>query len=457
VRKSRSPREMIEKDDDFLDRQAQPRTRTLPFAALLTRFRRRRLGHASALRRLTLNLLVLLGLWTALRQMVCLVTPVMNWLGQRSACLSARERHWLGLDGESLDPLSPYVVAPSARSLYHASCSDDVIVVVRTSKKTYPERAPTIIRTWLRDFPRERVFFVSPDALPDYGAQVLVLDVLRTDIYYGHTYSPDAVGTPVFLRLMKKFGANYVLIVDDDTYVFGENFCKTLHELESSRRSEFLYSGFSFCMDAPYGAYMNKRCITPPEAKRPLPTHRPCTVGFAYGGGGVVMNEALVRALASVADECWNETYCIRGGSLRTWWCMYYHPEIFKGKEQHMDMHWSFMPNRPSYYLQTMGARGLVQGVPFNSSFRPASFHHVEGAEAYWLYSLRLAPDPRQLNVPSDWRGQVTMAHIFGHPPPWAGDCEGSFFRKAQKEAEERMERFRGKLKQVHQEARPHP
>jgi hypothetical protein len=323
---------------------------------------------------------------------------------------------------------------------------------VRTSKKTYPQRAPTIIRTWLRDFPRERVYFVSPDPLPDYGANVLVLDILRTDIYYGHTYSPDAVGTPVFLKLMRKLGANYLLIVDDDTYVFGENFCNSLHELEISRRSEFLYSGFSFCMDAPYGAYMHKRCITPPEASRPLPTHKPCTVGFAYGGGGVVMNQALVKALASVADECWNQTYCIRGGSLRTWWCMYFHPEMFKGKEQHMDMHWSFMPNRPAYYLQTMGARGMVQDVPYNSSYRPASFHHVEGAEAYWLYSLRLAPDPRRLKVPENWRGQVTMAHIFGHPPPWAGDCEGSFFRKAQKEADERMEQIRKKLAETRKE-----
>ncbi|KAK4532915.1 hypothetical protein CCYA_CCYA14G3772 [Cyanidiococcus yangmingshanensis] len=439
---------MLETNESVLNRPMLPRRRSLKDGWSL---RSTGLAMSQRFRRLTSQrtlfvFLVLLGLWTTLRLTFCALTASMNHLSRWSFCLSARDRHWLGLDGESLDPLSPYVIAPGPRSLHLASCSKDVLVLVRTSKKTYPQRAPTIIRTWLRDFPRERVFFVSPDPLPDYGANVLVLDILRTDIYYGHTYSPDAVGTPVFLELMRKFGANYLLIVDDDTYVFGENFCNTLHELEVSRRSEFLYSGFSFCMDAPYGAYMHMRCITPPEATRPLPTHKPCTVGFAYGGGGVVMNRALVKALASVANECWNQTYCIRGGSLRTWWCMYFHPEIFKGKEQQMDMHWSFMPNRPSYYLQTMGKRGLVQGVPHNSSYRPASFHHVEGAEAYWLYSLRLAPDPQRLALPADWRGQVTMAHIFGHPPPWAGDCEGSFFRKAQKEAEDRMKRIREKL-----------
>lgn len=331
---------------------------------------------------------------------------------------------------------------PDLTAELQASCSHRLLVAVRTSGKTYTERAPHIIRTWVRDFPRDRVVFLSADPLPDYGARQHVMPVLRTDPYYGHTYAPDAIGAPFFLEEMDRLGAEYVFIVDDDTYVFGENLCRAIEDIVAHAKGPFVYSGFSFCMDKPYGALKNDKCIKPPQAPRPIPTHKPCSVGFAYGGGGVLMNKPLVKALASVADECWEQTQCIRGGSLRTWWCMYFHPEVFHGKEQRMDFHWTFFPNRPAFYLQTMGAKGRVQSVAHNSTTaRPATFHHVHGAEQYWLYSVRLQPRLGQFE-PRGWRGQVTMNDIFGHPPPWSSDCAGSVFRKSIDDANNRQKRL---------------
>ncbi|KAK4538329.1 hypothetical protein CDCA_CDCA17G4354 [Cyanidium caldarium] len=337
-------------------------------------------------------------------------------------------------DTGTLPPVAGAAV-PYGLPQHYPSCSQDLLILIRTSKKTYSHRAPNIIWTWMRDFPRERMIFVSADELPDLGHRIMVLDVLRTDPYYGHTYSPDAVGAPVFLKEMQRLNASSLFIVDDDTFVFGENLCHTIQQLRQHQKDRFLYAGFSFCMDKPYGALMSSRCIQLPEAPRAPPAHRRCSVGFAYGGGGVLMNRELVEALASVAEQCWDETYCIRGGSLRTWWCMYFHPEIFHGKEQRMDMHFAFFPNRPAYYLQNMRKDGKVQTLPYDSSVRPATFHHVEGAEAFWLYSLRLAPTRHFHTMPKDWKGEVTVRHVFKYPPPWTRDCQASVFVDGKKVA----------------------
>lgn len=264
------------------------------------------------------------------------------------------------------------------------SIADDVAIAIKTGHEVAAERLGTLRKSgWLSVGRRVPNLLVVSDLDDDVqgvvGVKRYAIDVVtgrqskanRTRIprlWFNHAgwRGDKDKNLPALHLLATTFpGKKWYMLLDDDTYIFLDNFARYVQKHAKSEKA--VYTGKAFAIANCGGFTSNGRPKNNAHGKQGL---------FAHGGAGIFMNKKAMDAMFPHIPNCIAEFSGCWAGDMQVGLCMYkvgvrllHHIKGYSHK-------YLFTPFGPS---RAMADSRYTKRL--SSSFEPVSFHKIHEME----------------------------------------------------------------------------